>query len=227
MQRTARSLLRLTRRAVPGAHFLTTSTAAASANTTPSAIAPSDASPAELDFEHPTIRTSYPDPSTKTTHIASSLRIFPGTGRPMPLNVELTHYAAIKLPFHSTTTATGTTAAVAPQRAADLVLHGYTVEHVDFFADFALRAAFYLGAAARGPVYLPRRTERWTVPKAPFALAKTKINFERVTHKRLIRIYDTDIATVEAWLGFLRKYEFAGVGMLAKMYTWEAVDVKV
>ncbi|KAK9321169.1 ribosomal protein S10 domain-containing protein [Lipomyces orientalis] len=166
----------------------------------------------EIPYTNPHIRQYYVNPKTGSKHVASSHTIFPGTGRPMPMNVELTHYAPMKLtPTHG-------------QRTCDLHLRAYTVDQIEFFSDFAMRAAFYLKMPVRGPVYVPKRTERWTIVKSPFAHAKTKVNFERVTHKRLIQVLDAHMDTVETWLGFLRKYELAGVAMKAQLYNYESID---
>jgi small subunit ribosomal protein S10 len=101
----------------------------------------------------------------------------------------------------------------------DLQLRSYDTRHVEFFADFALRAAYYLGLPASGPVPLPRITERWTVLKSHFIFKKTQENFERITLRRLIQIRDGHPETVQVWLAFLRKHAFHGVGMKANV--WE------
>lgn len=103
--------------------------------------------------------------------------------------------------------------------ACDLQLRSYSVRSLEFFADFALRAAYYLNLPAFGPVPLPRITERWTVPRSSFIFKKSQENFERITMRRLIQIRDGNPETVQIWLGFLQKYAYAGVGMKANV--WE------
>ena len=100
----------------------------------------------------------------------------------------------------------------------DLQLRSYHVRHVEFFADFALRAAYYLNLPASGPVPLPRITERWTVIKSPFIFKKVQENYERITLRRLIQIKDGHPDVVQTWLAFLRKHAFHGVGMKANVY---------
>ncbi|KAK9236711.1 ribosomal protein S10 domain-containing protein [Lipomyces kononenkoae] len=169
----------------------------------------------EIGYSDPHTRQYYVNQKTGSQYVGSSQTIFPGTERPMPMNVELTHYAPMKLiPTHG-------------QRTCDLYLRAYTVDQIEFFAEFAMRAAFYLNMPVRGPVYVPKRTERWTIVKSPFAHAKTKVNFERVTHKRLIHVLDAHMDTIETWLGFLRKYELAGVAMKAHLYNYEAIDFEL
>jgi len=99
------------------------------------------------------------------------------------------------------------------------------VRNVEFFADFALRAAYYLGLPAKGPVPLPRITERWTVPRANFIFKKSQENFERITLRRLVQIQDGHPDTVKVWLGFLEKYQYHGVGMKANVWEFEGLDV--
>lgn len=101
----------------------------------------------------------------------------------------------------------------------DLQLRSYSVENVEFFADFAIRAAYYLNLPVSGPVPLPRIVERWTVPRSNFVHKKSQENFERITLRRLIQIKDGNPKAVQAWLAFLRKHAFYGVGMKANV--WE------
>lgn len=101
----------------------------------------------------------------------------------------------------------------------DLQLRSYSVQNVEFFADFAIRAAYYLNLPVSGPVPLPRIVERWTVPRSNFVHKKSKENFERITLRRLIQIKDGNPDSVQAWLAFLRKHAFYGVGMKANV--WE------
>ena len=103
--------------------------------------------------------------------------------------------------------------------ACDLQLRSYSIRNLEFFADFCLRAAYYLGLPASGPVPLPRITERWTVIKSPFIFKKVQENFERITLRRLIQIKDGQPEVVQAWLAFIRKHAYHGVGMKANV--WE------
>ncbi|KAL1960016.1 hypothetical protein VTO42DRAFT_684 [Malbranchea cinnamomea] len=106
----------------------------------------------------------------------------------------------------------------------DLQLRSYSTRHVEFFADFALRAAYYLGLPASGPIPLPRITERWTVIRSPFIFKKSQENFERITLRRLIQIKDGHPEVVQAWLAFLRKHAFHGVGMKANVWEHAPLD---
>lgn len=103
--------------------------------------------------------------------------------------------------------------------SCDLQLRSFSVQPLEFFSDFALRAAYYLGLPAYGPVPLPRITERWTVPKSHFIFKKAQENFERVTLRRMIQIKDGNPETVQLWLAYLRKHQLYGVGMKANV--WE------
>ncbi|KAJ5204051.1 uncharacterized protein N7498_004930 [Penicillium cinerascens] len=107
----------------------------------------------------------------------------------------------------------------------DLQLRSYSVQNVEFFADFAIRAAYYLNLPASGPVPLPRIVERWTVPRSNFVHKKSQENFERITLRRLIQIKDGNPQAVQAWLAFLRKHAFYGVGMKANVWEHDSLDV--
>ena len=103
--------------------------------------------------------------------------------------------------------------------SCDLQLRSYSIRNLEFFCDFALRAAYYLGLPAYGPVPLPRMVQRWTVPKSTFIFKKSQENFERITMRRLIQIKDGDAETVQTWLAFLQKHAYYGIGMKANV--WE------
>lgn len=106
-----------------------------------------------------------------------------------------------------------------------LQLRSYSVRNLEFFADFCMRAAFYLQMPARGPVPLPRQIERWTTLKSNFVMKKAQENFERITYKRLITVLDAEKSAVETWLAFVRKWQYYGVGMKANVWSYEGVNV--
>lgn len=105
----------------------------------------------------------------------------------------------------------------------DLQIRSYSVQNLQFFADFAMRAAYYCNLPAFGPVPLPKLIERWTVPKAQFVHKKKQENFERITRRRLIQIKDGHPASVQLWLSFLKKHAVYGIGMKANV--WEFAEL--
>jgi ribosomal protein S10 len=109
----------------------------------------------------------------------------------------------------------------------DLQLRSYSVRNVEFFADFAIRAAYYLNLPVSGPVPLPRIVERWTVPRSNFVHKKSQENFERITLRRLIQIKDGNPQAVQAWIAFLRKHAFYGVGMKANVWETESLGMSL
>lgn len=109
--------------------------------------------------------------------------------------------------------------------ACQLQLQSYDVASLTFFADFAMRAAYHLNMPARGPVPMPKKTERWTVPRGPFVHKKTQENFERITYKRMIKISDTHPEVLERWLAYLNANAMPGVGMKANTYSLESVGI--
>ncbi|GAB5590492.1 mitochondrial 37S ribosomal protein rsm10 [Umbelopsis nana] len=107
----------------------------------------------------------------------------------------------------------------------NLHFRGYLPQHLDFYVDFARRAAFALKMPCSGPVYLPTQTSRWTVIRSPFVHKKSQENFERKTHKRLLQIKDAHPEVVQRWLHYLKMNAPAGIGMRAT--TWEFDNVGV
>jgi len=110
--------------------------------------------------------------------------------------------------------------------SCDLQLRSFSLQPLEFFSDFALRAAYYLGLPASGPVPLPRITQRWTVPRSHFIFKKSQENFERITLRRLIQIKDGNPETVQLWLAYLRKHQYYGVGMKANMFDFGEVGAE-
>lgn len=129
-----------------------------------------------------------------------------------PINVQAIHLRPLRrAPIHGIPT-------------ADLQLRSYSIRNLQFFADFAMRAAYYLGLPARGPVPLPRITERWTVPRSNFIFKKSQENFERITMRRLIQIQDGHPDVVKIWLAFCQKHAYHGIGMKANIWEYESLE---
>ncbi|GMG20962.1 unnamed protein product [[Candida] boidinii] len=57
---------------------------------------------------------------------------------------------------------------------AEVTFRCFDDRNLDFFCDFALRAAYYLGMPTTGPKPLPTRRKRWIVNRTPFVKAKSK-----------------------------------------------------
>ncbi|KAI7161390.1 hypothetical protein KC349_g2824 [Hortaea werneckii] len=107
----------------------------------------------------------------------------------------------------------------------ELQMRSYSVRNLEAFADFAMRAAYFLKLAVAGPQPLPKITERWTVPRSNFVHKKSQENFERVTVRRQLDIKDGHPETVAAWLGFLKKHQYYGVGMKANVFEFSGLEV--
>ncbi|CAJ2505969.1 Uu.00g000990.m01.CDS01 [Anthostomella pinea] len=109
--------------------------------------------------------------------------------------------------------------------SCDLQLRSFSIPNLEFFCDFAIRAAYYLGLPAFGPVPLPKITERWTVPRSHFIFKKSQENFERITRRRLIQIRDGHPETVQIWLAFLQKHAHYGIGMKANIWEYGKLEI--
>lgn len=106
----------------------------------------------------------------------------------------------------------------------DLQLRSYSVRNLEAYADFAMRAAYYLNLPAKGPIPLPKITQRWTVPRSNFVFKKSQENFERITLRRLIQIQDGHPEAVAIWLAFLKKHQYYGIGMKANVFEQSDLD---
>ena len=96
--------------------------------------------------------------------------------------------------------------------------HNKNVFDLDFFADFAVRAAHALNIPTGGIAALPTRTSLWTVPRGPFVHKKSQENFWRRTHHRCVKVYDANDAVVDRWLQFLRIHEMPGIASKALIF---------
>lgn len=154
-----------------------------------------------------TFNTKY-DPKVLTEEVVA-----PGVGAPIPINAEMNYYAPLKHDVKH------------GHLKAELVFKAFDPVNIEFFCDFALRAAYYLGLPATGATPIPTKRERWTVIRAPFVMAKTKENFERKTHGRIIKIWDSNTEVVDLLLAYLKKNSVWGVGLKVNLFTNEPLNV--
>ncbi|KAF9923419.1 mitochondrial 37S ribosomal protein rsm10 [Linnemannia zychae] len=108
---------------------------------------------------------------------------------------------------------------------AHLHLRSFLPQQLDFFTDFARRAAAAMEMPCSGAIPLPVQTSKWTVNKSPFVYKKAQETFERKTHKRLLAIKDTHPDVVRQWVQFLSQNSMPGVGM--KVTLWENEELGV
>ena len=85
---------------------------------------------------------------------------------------------------------------------------------IDTSARDIVETARRTGAAVRGPIPLPSKTERFTVLVSPHVNKDARDQYELITHKRLMDILDPTDKTVDA----LMKLELpAGVDVQIKL----------
>lgn len=132
--------------------------------------------------------------------------------RPVPINVELLQYKPLRhKPVHG-------------HKCATIALRGYTEDDLIRAGEFILRAAYYLGVPC-----LKLKTEKtekrlYTVIRSPFAQAKLKENFHRVTYKREIVAYDANPEVIDLWLSYINKYALDTVEYLAAITVRQGLE---
>lgn len=104
---------------------------------------------------------------------------------------------------------------------ATLHLRAYFAYHVDLQSNFALHAAANLNMPTSGVISMPKTKELVTVLKSPFVHKKSMENFTRYTHKRSIKIYDSDPEVVDLFLRYLKRNSVGGVGIKCYLHEWE------
>ncbi|WFD36600.1 hypothetical protein MCUN1_003483 [Malassezia cuniculi] len=96
--------------------------------------------------------------------------------------------------------------------------YGTNKFELEFFSDFANRAAHALKIPTGGISSFPIRTSLWTVPRGPFVHKKSQENFWRRTHHKVIKVYDANDAVVDRWLHFLRIHEMPGIASKVELF---------
>ncbi|CCF55546.1 hypothetical protein KAFR_0A01070 [Kazachstania africana CBS 2517] len=146
-------------------------------------------------------------------HRSIFTRLQSTAAKPIPVNLQAIYHDPLKLPI------------LHGHLKADLQFRSYEIENLKLYTDFIQRVAFYLGIPMTGPKPLPTRRERWTVIRSPFVHAKSKENFERSTHKRLLRVWDTNDDLLEFFIAYITKHSVAGVGLKCNVYKREKVQL--
>lgn len=128
---------------------------------------------------------------------------------PIPLNVELLQYKPLRLPqTHG-------------HKVAELSFKGYDSDDLLRASDFAARAAFYLGIPCSKIEVLKPEKRLYTVIRSPFAQAKSKENWWRVTHRQELVAYDANPEVIDLWISYINKNAIEGVKYEAQIHTQE------
>ncbi|KAI0086747.1 ribosomal protein S10 [Irpex rosettiformis] len=109
--------------------------------------------------------------------------------------------------------------------AAIIHLRSHHPHLLDLFTLFLKHSASALAIPISRPTMLPTQRSLWTVPRSPFVHKKSQENFDRKTHKRAVKAWDTDPEVVERWVRYLQMHSVAGVGM--RVVRWERAPVGV
>ncbi|KAI5965157.1 RSM10 [Candida pseudojiufengensis] len=135
-----------------------------------------------------------------------------GEKRPIPINVELLQYKPLRLPqTHGNEVAT-------------INFRGYNEDEIIRMGEFALRSGYYLGIPL-SPLTSQKTEKRlYTVIKSPFAQAKTKQNFHRITYNKQIVAYDSNPEVIDLWLSYINKYKLSTVEMNCSIITNEKLN---
>ncbi|CAX43226.1 mitochondrial ribosomal small subunit component, putative [Candida dubliniensis CD36] len=132
--------------------------------------------------------------------------------RPIPINVELLKYKPLRLPkTHG-------------DEMATLTLRGYDEDNLIRVGEFALRTAYYLGIPMSPLMALKTEKRLYTVIKSPFAQAKTKQNFHRITYKKKLVAYDANPEIIDLWLSYINKNKFSDVEYKATVSSYESLN---
>lgn len=99
---------------------------------------------------------------------------------------------------------------------ATLVIEAYNPEkdQLPLVAGFALQAAYHLGIPVTRPAAMPIKTELHTVLRSGFVHKKSQENFWRLTHRRVIKAYDSNEEVINRWVNYLRTEAVRGTNVV-------------
>ncbi|WWC72162.1 mitochondrial 37S ribosomal protein uS10m [Kwoniella pini CBS 10737] len=106
---------------------------------------------------------------------------------------------------------------------ATIHLQSYQSYNLDLTTQFTIHSANSLNISTSLPAFLPKEKSLYTVLKSPFVKKKSQENFERITYKRAIKIFDSSKESLDLFLRYLRQNSLPGVGI--KVYLHEYVQV--
>ncbi|KAH9840739.1 ribosomal protein S10 [Rhodofomes roseus] len=101
----------------------------------------------------------------------------------------------------------------------------YHLDLLKLFTHFSAHAAAALGIPISKTVPLPTKRTLWTVMRGPFAHKKSQENFERCTHKRVIKAWDADMEVIDRWVKYMEEHTMAGVGI--RVVRWRRAPVSI
>ncbi|KAF8317431.1 hypothetical protein DL93DRAFT_2226385 [Clavulina sp. PMI_390] len=104
-----------------------------------------------------------------------------------------------------------------------LHLSAYDTPSLSLFIHFILHAAYAFGLPASRAASLPNKRSLYTVIRSPFVHKKSQENFERIVHRRAIKIWDSDMEVFNKWARYLELNAMPGVDM--RFVRWERVEV--
>ena len=107
---------------------------------------------------------------------------------------------------------------------ATLTIRGYDEDNLIRVGEFALRTAYYMGIPMSPLMALKTEKRLYTVIKSPFAQAKTKQNFHRVTYKKKLVAYDANPEIIDLWLSYINKNKFTDVEYKATVSSYESLN---
>ncbi|KAI8866576.1 ribosomal protein S10, partial [Ramicandelaber brevisporus] len=108
-------------------------------------------------------------------------------------------------------------------KVAEVQLIAHELGKIDFYADFARRAAYHLGLPCSSTIKLPTDIQRWTVLRSPFVHKSSLENFERRTHKRQLTIKDGDVEVVKKWVDYIKVNMPTSLACRVRYYTYETL----
>ncbi|KAH7104679.1 ribosomal protein S10 domain-containing protein, partial [Auriculariales sp. MPI-PUGE-AT-0066] len=102
---------------------------------------------------------------------------------------------------------------------ATIHFRSHEIPLLELFIYFVQHAVSALGIPSTGVAMLPSRRRLWTVPRSPFIFKKSQENFERITHKRAIKLWDANAQVLGFLERYIAKHEMGGVGV--RVVRWE------
>lgn len=109
--------------------------------------------------------------------------------------------------------------------AGNITFYSHHPRLLALFTHVASHAASSLAIPISNVIMLPTERSLWTVIRAPFAYKKSQENFQRKTHKRMIKAWDAAPEVIDRWVKYLEKHAMGGVGI--RVTKWERLSLGI
>ncbi|PVV03033.1 hypothetical protein BB560_002499 [Smittium megazygosporum] len=109
--------------------------------------------------------------------------------------------------------------------ACELKFMSYSLDKIDFYADFVRKAAYSMNIPCSETIHLPMKIKKWNALKSPFVHKSAIEIFERRTYTRMLKVYDVNIDTLNKLLEYVELNTPYGLGMKSRVFEYMPLSI--